>query len=241
MKRQAQSARTRGLTLIEVMIVLALMGLLMGTLVFGSGAFIGASRRAAASLFVAAVQKGLAHANTIGKPVRLTIDLAAGRLVLEESSSSEALRGPKSEAELEAEAAAAEEAPSLADVAVQEAQAAGEDFLAYASSPSSGFTPVELLGQDDEGSGRVIDPSIKITKVQTEHDEEPISEGVAYIYFWPGGVTERAIVQLGRGLEDEGITVEVSPLTGRARIVRGKVELPEPVDRDEEYSEREEP
>lgn len=239
MTSSAHRARRRGLTLIEVMIVLGLMGLLMGTLVFGSGALFGASRRAAAGLFVAGVQKGLAHANTVGKPVRLSIDLTTGRLVLEESASSQALRGPKTDEELALEEG--QEAPSLADLAVQDAQAAGEDFLAFASAPSSGFSPIDLLGQDGDLPGRVIDPSIKITKVQTEHDEQPISEGLAYIYFWPGGVTERAIVQLGRGLEDEGVTVEISPLTGRAHISRGKVELPEQPSRGEEYSEREEP
>jgi len=233
----AKRARVRGLTLIEVMIVMALMGLLTATLVFGSGAFIGASRRAAAGLFVAAVQKGLAQANTVGKPVRLAIDLGAGRLVLEESNSSVALRGKPSDpletGDADAEAGAVQ-------AAVAAAQAAGEDFLAYASAPSSGFTPIDLLGQDGDTPGRALDPSIKITKVQTEHDDEPISEGVAYIYFWPGGVTERAVVQLGRGLEDDGVTVEVSPLTGRARISRGKVDLPEPAGFGEDYSERDE-
>lgn len=238
MTRSADRAHARGLTLIEVMIVLVLMGLLMATLVFGSGAFIGASRRAAAGLFVAAVQKGLAHANTIGKPVRLSVDLTAGRLLLEESSSSLALRRTQPIEPIEGEES---EQPSLADLAVQDAQAAGEDFLAFTGTPSSGFSPIDLLGQDGELPGRVIDSSIKITKVQTEHDDEPITEGVAYIYFWPGGVTERAIVQLGRGLSDDGVTVEVSPLTGRARISRGKVELPEPMGLDEEYSEREGP
>jgi len=228
----------RGLTLIEVMIVLVLMGLLMGTLVFGSGALFGASRRAAAGLIMAGVQKGLAHANTIGKPVRLSIDMTAGRLMLEESTTSLALRHPKAPETTPAEG---EEQPSLADLAVQDAQIAGEGFLAFATSPSSGFSPIDLLGQEDDLPGRPIDPKIKITKVQTEHDEEPVTEGIAYIYFWPGGVTERAVVQLGRGLDDEGITVEVSPLTGRARVSRGKVELPEPVGLDEEYSERDGP
>jgi general secretion pathway protein H len=231
----AQRARQRGLTLIEVMIVLALMGVLMATMVFGSGAFIGASRRAAAGLFVAAVQKGLSHANTIGKPVRLSIDMTAGRLILEESNSAQALRGPAPSVEGEDA-----EAPSQADLAVAAAQAAGEEFLAAAADPSSGFSPIGLLGQDDDTPGRALDPSIKISKVQTEHDEEPITEGLAYIYFWPGGITERAIVQLGRGPTDDGVTVEISPLTGRARISRGKVDLPEGLGDGEEYSERDE-
>jgi general secretion pathway protein H len=133
------------------------------------------------------------------------------------------------------------EEPSLADVAVAAAQVAGEEFLAAAGDPSSGFSPIDLLGQDGDTPGRVLDPAIQITKVQTEHDEEAITEGMAYIYFWPGGVTERAIVQLGRGPADDGVTVEISPLTGRARISRGKVELPEPAGFGDEYSEREEP
>lgn len=235
MTAAAHRARQRGLTLIEVMIVLALMGVLMATMVFGSGAFIGASRRAAAGLFVAAVQKGLSHANTVGKPVRLSIDMTAGRLILEESNSSQALRGPVPGAEGEDG-----EAPSQADLAVAAAQAAGEEFLAAAGDPSSGFSPIDVLGQEDDLPGRALDPSIKITKVQTEHDEEPITEGLAYIYFWPGGITERAIVQLGRGLADEGVTVEISPLTGRAHISRGKVDLPEGLGDGEEYSERDE-
>jgi general secretion pathway protein H len=78
-------------------------------------------------------------------------------------------------------------------------------------------------------------------KVQTEHDEEGVTEGVAYIHFWPGGVTERAIVQIARAGDDEGVTVVVSPLTGRAQIERGFVELPEDLLEGEEYSEREEP
>jgi general secretion pathway protein H len=77
--------------------------------------------------------------------------------------------------------------------------------------------------------------------VQTEHDEEAIQRGIGYIYFWPGGVTERAIVQLTRPSDETGLTVEVSPLTGRARIARGFVELPEELFKDEDYSERDEP
>ena len=76
--------------------------------------------------------------------------------------------------------------------------------------------------------------------VQTEHDEEPITEGTAYIWFWPGGETERSVVQMGRDLEDRGITVTLSALTGRAKIERGRVELPVSRFGDEDYQEREE-
>lgn len=225
------------MTLIEIMIVVALMAMLMATLVFGSGMFIGASRRAAATLVVAAVRKGLAHANTTGKPVRLAIDLSAGRLTLEESNSMSALKQ---------DSADLPEPPDDPEAAfeqtmVSDAEALGESFLAGAGDADSGFTPVaELAGEEDQ-PGRSLDSSVKIRLVQTEHDSEPIIEGTAYLYFWPGGVTERAVVQLGSGADDDGLTVEVSPLTGRAKVRRGRIDLPEPRFSDESYSEREEP
>ena len=76
--------------------------------------------------------------------------------------------------------------------------------------------------------------------MRTEHDEEPLREGRAYIYFWPGGTTERAIVQLKKaGDKEAALTVTLSPLTGRAKIEKGGAEFPEPRGVDQEYSERE--
>ena len=76
---------------------------------------------------------------------------------------------------------------------------------------------------------------------QTDHDEDPVSGGRAYLYFWPGGLTERGHVQLKRIGAEGGLTVTVSSLTGRAKIERGLVDLPKPRGDDEEdQGEREE-
>ena len=61
-----------------------------------------------------------------------------------------------------------------------------------------------------------------------EHDDEPRTSGKAYLYFFPGGSTERAAVQLKRKGDDTGLTVTVSGLTGRAKVERGHVDLPPP-------------
>lgn len=216
----------------EMMIVIALIALLMGTLVFGSGILGGANRRAAASLVVAGVRKGLAHANTTGKPVRLAIDLNSHTLTLEESSSSQALVGGDDEEDEEMDPAAS----LLAD-----AEAVAAQILSGEVPNTPSFTPIDLLGGDGDGANRALPDDVRFLQVQTEHDEEPITTGVGYIYFWPGGLTERAVVQLARPSDDSGLTVEVSPLTGRAMIKRGLIELPEELFDDEEYSERDEP
>lgn len=218
------------MTLIEIIIVVSLMALLMGTLVLGSGALIGANRRAAATLIVSAVRKGLAHANTTGKPVRLRMDLESERLVLEESASRQVLRKSDEQEEEEAEKDAGE--ALLADV-----EQMAESILSGAPSGGSSFSPIEALGQDGDSPGRELGGKIRFVRVQTEHDQEPIEDGEAFLYFWPGGQTERAVIQIAQIGDDDGMTVVVSPLTGRADIERGLVELPEEVLDGEEYSE----
>jgi general secretion pathway protein H len=226
------------MTLIEIMIVVALMATLMATLVFGSGMFIGANRRAAATLVVTAVRKGLAHANTTGKPTRMAVDLTAGTVTLEESSSTVALRRDSVDVAEENEEQALR---AYEDEAVAAAEAAAESFLSGSGSAGDGFTPVPALGGDEQTGARAVDGGVKFRLVQTEHDSEPVIEGTAYVYFWPGGETERAVVQLGSGEDDDGLTVEISPLTGRAKIKRGRVPLPEARFLGDDYSEREEP
>lgn len=234
-RRWARLRDKRGMTLIEIMIVLVLMALLIGTMAFGSGFFGGANRRAAATLIVAGVRKGLAQANTTGKPARLAIDLTQGQVVLEQASSSQALVGGKKDEDETTEPL------DPAAVLLQQAEASAEEILSGGGKHDPGFAPVAVFGDDGEGPGRALGSGIKVLKVQTEHDEEPITEGVAYIYFWPGGVTERAIVQIAKLGDDTGLTVEISPLTGRADIKRGLLDLPDSVfDEDEDYSERDE-
>jgi general secretion pathway protein H len=96
------------------------------------------------------------------------------------------------------------------------------------------------FGADGEGSERELGTGIRFLQVQTEHDLEPRTEGQAYLYFWPGGGTERAAIQIGRQGDTTGLTVLVSALTGRARLQRGRVELEEGR-RDLDFQEREEP
>jgi general secretion pathway protein H len=106
--------------------------------------------------------------------------------------------------------------------------------------PSAGFVPVPGFGDgDDAALGRELGTGIRYIQVQTEHDTEPRTEGHAYLYFWPGGGTERAAIQIAKQGDDSGLTILVSALTGRAKLVRGRVEMEEGR-RDLDFQEREE-
>lgn len=216
------------MSLVEILIAVALLALMAGTLLAGSGLFIGTQQRLAASLIVGAVRKGLSVANASGKPTRLAVDFMTSRVILQQSASALALREPL-----------ASDVESYEKEMLAQAIAQSEQMVAGIRKHKPEFYPLDALGQDGDLPGRELGRGVTMRLVQTEHDEEPIVEGVAYLYFWPGGLTENAVLQLGQG-DGDGLTVVVSALTGRARIERGRIPLPEsPYGEDE--GEREEP
>jgi general secretion pathway protein H len=132
----------------------------------------------------------------------------------------------------------AEAATEAEQLATKEA----DRILKGPRAPRAKFKPVKQFGFDGEDAalGRELGSGVELAQVQTEHDESPRSQGRAYLYFFPGGGTERASIQIrGKGDRD-GLTVLISPLTGRARIERGAVAIDEPR-QDDAFGEREEP
>ncbi len=221
------------MTLIEVLITIALIAVLTGALLLGGGFIRTGQRRAAATLIVSGIRVGMTRANTTGRPVRMVFDLEKDRVILEETSTSEMLRDTGDEAA----SAGAEPADDLERMATEEA----EGILDGPRKTRPRFTPVKKFGFDGESAeeGRSLGRGVQFRQVQTEHDSEPRREGRAYLYIWPRGGTEEAAIQIHTSDDDDGLTVRVSALTGRARIERGGVDLPESRG-DDGYSEREE-
>ena len=222
------------MTLFEVLIVVALIALFSSAVLFGSGMLSSNRMNAAAILIMSATRLGMTRANAVGRPVRLVFDLDQERVILEESSSNVMLREKEDEQSTGAGADPANEAE-------RKARSEAERIVDGPRAPRASFKPVKQFGfdTDDPAAGRELGAGIRLRQVQTEHDGQPRTEGRAYLYFFPGGGTERASIQLERSGDEQGLTVLVSPLTGRARIERGRIELPE-ARSDGDYSEREE-
>lgn len=220
-------AATLGMTLVEVLIVIVLIAMLAGATVFGSGMLRSSRLRAGSTLIGSAVRLGLARSNNSGHPTRLVLDLDQDRVLLEEASSSRMLRE-------KAAPAAGAEAATQAELA---AKVESDRILDGPQAPRATFKPVAKFADTPEG--RELGAGVDLVSVQTEHDEDPITSGRAYVYFWPGGMTERAHVQLKQIGSDSALTVVVSALTGRTRIEKGLVDFPEPrTDREEDQGER---
>jgi general secretion pathway protein H len=221
----------RGVTLVEIMVVLVLIALIASATAFGTGS-VGSSRlRGAAATVVAYSRVAITRTNATGRPVRMVFDLDKGRIWLEESSTSKALRSDPKVLSTPDEMSEDYQGPDAdrARAAKAEGEASAELFIEGRGRQVSDFEPLKGLEIAGErvGESRELGTSIEYHQVQIEHEEEPRTEGRTYLYFWPGGETEWASIQLRRsGDKSNGLTVLVSPLSGRARIERGYVSLP---------------
>lgn len=225
-----KTALVRGFSLVEVLIVVALMAGLTGLVISGSGRLSGSRLRAAATLVMTSVRAAITRANSKGHPVRLVFDLEEQRLYLEETRG-RMLRVRDEDEGAKAGAAAATELE-------RDAAEFASSFAEGPRAPQASFRAVPGYGKGKEGPGRSLGQGIRFLQVQTEHDVEPVVEGRAYLYFWPGGGTEKAAVQVSRPGDFDGLTVLVSALTGRAQLERGRVEMEE-ARRDTYFEERE--
>lgn len=221
----ARAAR-RGMSLVEVLITLAIMTLVTGTAALGLGALRRARLRQSAVLIASAVRTAYTHSTAIGKPVRLVLDFESRMVILEEASGAlTVMRPDKTPAEIEKEAE-------------EEARRSVEG--PRRAKPT--FTPTSAFGFDsgkDKGGKQLAD-GVGFLSVDTLLMPGPVGEKRAELRFWPGGQTERAVVQLVLGNpadadeERDIMSIVISPLTGKATLEKGRIELKRPRDEEEE-------
>lgn len=221
---------TAGLTLIELIVVVTLVAVLMGGVIIGMGAATNARVRSSATLVASAVRVAFARSASTSKSTRLVFDFDQNSILLEEATLPMLIRRDD---ETGTDGASASNA--IEEAAIEEA----ERVVKGPTAPRPMFKPINAYGfdADDPSKGRELGRGVGFRRVELAHSEEPYIGGRAYLYFWPGGQTERAAIQISKksDIGDDGVlTVLVSPLTGRVRIEGGA----KPMDRPREDSER---
>jgi len=217
------------------MIVMLIIGLMMGVMIFGSGQLTASRLKRATAMVAGAVRVAFTRATATSKSQRLVIDIDTQTLWLEESDM-RMLVQPKD--------ATGTGGASPVTQAEKDAFKESDRILKGPTPPRPIYHAVESLGFSSETGARGPRPlgrGLKFRSVQTLHDDEPHTSGRAYLYFWPGGQTERAAIQLAPlsrdATDNDTLTVMVAPLTGKVTVKNGPVPLVIPHD-DAEASER---
>jgi general secretion pathway protein H len=223
------------MTLIEILIVMAIIAVVMGGVMLGSGQMSSARLRQSSALVTGAVKAGYTRSNAASKSTRLVFDFESNAMWLEQADRPMVVQSKDKTGTGGADPATAVE---------QAAQAEGDRIVKGPTAPKAHFAaiPQAELGAREPGGKRSLPRGITFRSVHVEHDSEPRTEGRAYLYFWPGGQTERAVIEVRVGTsvtDSETLSMVVSPLTGKVSIKSGPVELKLPLD-DKEASEREE-
>lgn len=189
--------KDRGFTLIEILVVIAIMAGTMGlTIGFLGGGFDRQAKKETAHL--AATIRFAYHASISGHvPTRIVFDLNENQYWVEVGSGGEVLPTTSAEPD-QAPPAEGEEAPDV---------------------------PAFVAADEDIVRRVTLSSAVKFRDVQTARDDAPVETGKAFLYFFPTGFTEEAVIHFSNEEATSNYSVIVSPLTGTSRIEKDYVEL----------------
>lgn len=223
----------RGMTLIEISVTLAIIVVLFAAVVFGVGALTGAKAKEASTELAGTIRSLYDTAALSGRTCRLVFTLP----------------GPKEEDEAvtwRAECAkAGATASAKRDDELKDARARREDKLK--ERPDDRFRRLDsddapTLQQLQEQEKNRVEESAKFSnfssedvvertlpsnvrvEVWTAKQRRAVDSGIAYLYFFPQGYTERAQVWLRQG--SNTWTLTIAPLTGKTVIHAEDLKVP---------------
>lgn len=204
------------MTLIEIMVTLAIVGLILGITISQIGDTFDSKARQATRELSATIRYLYNKAASESLTMRVVFDFekqsywveaTADRFLLE----SDEARLERAQKEKKPESASGEtsgeKSDDAAEVAIQKAEAK------FGAVDSHLLKPTQLPG------------GVFYKDIYTEHDSGPVSGGTAYIYIFPSGFVERAIVNFRNEDDSEKRAVEINPMTGDSRVYEEYREL----------------
>jgi len=243
--------RERGFTLIEVIVVLAIIGLIMGLGVRGMRSLAKSDLRESSAHLSGAMRYLFDRASTTGKIHRLVIDMETEQYWAEVSDDRFFI--PR---ESESEQALRRRENKEADEDEEEQKRLEQNAKNYdnSSTPSSSSFDLSKLEVGDFKPKRArfaafkevaIKPvklkKAKIRSVYTPRLTDPLTSGRAYVYFFPLGQTEPAIITMSDDSGPPIYSLVVHPITGRVRIYDQEILPPASRQRTDDEGTRVEP
>jgi general secretion pathway protein H len=226
----------QGFTLIEVMVVFAIVALLAGASVQGIRSLRKADLREATTQLSGSMRYLFDRASTTGKIHRLVIDMEQGMYWAEVSD--DRFYIPREETEQQVREREEKEAAEDEEEAAKRQRAAREAESGKSAGANSSFDLSKLEVADfrpkrarfasfkDLALKPVRLKKTKVQSVYTPRVTEPLTTGRGYIYFFPLGQTEPAIVTMSDQSGETIFSLVVHPITGRVRIYNREINPP---------------
>ena len=84
-----------------------------------------------------------------------------------------------------------------------------------------------MAAEDDLIEPYDLPKKVRVTDVYVAHQFDKLDQGKAYLYFFPKGYTEYAIIHVGDADGERYFTLIVNPLTGAVDVREGYLEKEE--------------
>lgn len=199
------SARFRpGITLIEILIVLAIMAGMMGMSLAVVGSMTNAQLRAEAMRMSGALRMVYGRAAINGLRYELQLNL-------DENSYSVSCGDGNVFVD-----------PGAGDTAPKD----DDDEDPEADPFNLGMTRATLEDCSEPLlDGYTLKRGVQITRVLTSHHTEPVESGIATVAYFPNGFVERTLIWLEQ--DDAILTLAIDPMSGRVRVFAEDLEIPD--------------
>ena len=225
----------RAFTLIEVMIAMALVAMMFVGTIMGVRSLAKSDLRSSATRMAGAIRYLFDRASTTGKVHRLVLDFDTGKYWAESSNDPFIFAAGKETDEIRKK-----EADKLAkEEEVKREAAEKEAFFGSAQIPTR-YMPKPFLptrAKFESFGETVIKPvtlksSVALADIYSPRLLAPLDSGRGYLYFFPLGMTEAAVIHLTDKKRESFYTLVVHPLTGRVVVKNSFVQanLTEQVD-----------
>jgi prepilin-type N-terminal cleavage/methylation domain-containing protein len=215
-----------GFTLIEMMIVLVIIALVTVVTVVGLRGLVKSDLRSTSSRMAASIRYLFDRASTTGRVHRLVLDFDNGKYWAEVTEDDFTL-GPGRETEESRK----KEAEKVAKEEEAEREAAEKESFFGASQIPARYLPkpfVPKRAKFEAFHEIAIKPvtlksGVYLEDFYTPRLLKPLDKGKGYLYFFPMGMTEAAVIHLSDGKE-ASYSLIVHPLTGRVVVKNSYVE-----------------
>jgi len=208
---------SRGFTLLELLIVITIIGVIAvigGSVVSNSYK---SKTRELSWRMASTVRYLYDTAAARGQTVRLVLDFESSSYWAEASVDKFLLERETSEEKKKREEEKVEKGRLRASMSEEEKEAAetgGEGEQSQVEPYEANFGVVEMPLFEQKQLPR----GIFFKDVYTMHDVEPIAGGRAFVYFFPTGYAEEAVINFRDEDDKRNLSVKISPLNGRVKI-----------------------